>query len=197
MRLDAHDVARALVEDGVPILRRYMTATSCILSTRIGLAVFEACGVEARAEPVEAIAINAAWKAMAASGADMHDQRLQPPEVWSIVLGAAREKGEPGHLVIASEDLLIDLTLDQMARPEKLIPLRPAAFYVDEEFWSERRSMSYAIGEGASLEYRAAERGERWWADSPNWGNRDAALRRRIAGEILRETGLRNAIRRG
>lgn len=184
-----HDDAVALLLSGVPAIRAHYTAGSCIASTKIGLAVLAALGVEARPVVVQAAVGNRTWWdyiTMRTPAAEI----LADPSAWSVGLGVPNPgKDWHMHLVIVTARALVDLTLDQATRPSRGIRLAPMAFGLSPE---ERRrlvtgqQLAFHDDTGGGVVIYQARVGNRDYTTSANWGRRDAAMRHRIAGQILR-----------
>ena len=83
---------------------------------------------------------------------------------------------------------IIDLSLDQAARPTKGLPLTAASFMVPPD-----RTATFLAGawtgwrheDGWTITYRVRP-AVTWWQSSPNWRRRDAAKRARVVGAVIR-----------
>ena len=165
-------------------------AETCILSTRIGMAVLEYFGVSARPRAVSVMVFNAEgwklyWEAMKAGSAPDWGSH---PTAWSVGVGGSgvstwdpvqqRTKWD-GHLVIETSDVLVDLTLDQAERPERGIFAGPTVLPLHSE-WHTEGTLLLENPHGNILLYQAID--DLNWRQAPDWKQYD----KRIAGDLIR-----------
>jgi len=113
-------------------------AKSCVASTRIAIEVLKKFNISARPLPVRVQAYNAVAQRLLEEG--KREQIMTSNTAWSIGLGYDTRKlkhGFPGHLVSYVIDrYLLDLTIDQLSRPEKHMTLSPLCVDVGADFKS-------------------------------------------------------------
>lgn len=177
-------IAAALVGVGRPLVLARYGLDSCIVSTRISIAVFEHFGYLAEPCPVRVAIANPQLVAGIAAGVDINERATWPVGAWTVGLGLLADPAKGGHLVALSETVMVDLTLDQANRPEHRIALQPRAFRVTPEFAAGEAEMQFVVN-GCAVAYRRVDERE-WWKASPNWSRRDAVTRRAIAGAVIR-----------
>lgn len=135
--MDPVDLIAYLTTRGREIILETNGPRSCIASTRVGLAVLKAHGIKAWPVACRVDVMNARARAV-------YEGEMAQDE--AVALGAKHLSIEgtgelrftglrdwDGHLVIETKDsadtaVVIDLSLDQMARPEAGIRLKPVAF---------------------------------------------------------------------
>lgn len=164
-----------------PMLASGFGLDSCIASTRIALDILEHFGVEAEPMPLAIFLLNEEAIQIVESGGTLEDIKEQTLKYdishvggpWSIGLGAAGDKRAnrwAGHLVAAlpQHKMLVDLSADQVARPQKDMPLEPIVWVVhDEDWWAGRELRS------EPMIYRNDETGKRIlaWFDRTDYGD--------------------------
>lgn len=172
-------VAQALAEVARPIILDSFSADSCIVSTRTAVEVIAAYGFAAEAVQVTAVVMNrAATLAVDRWGFERASQFMSRYSVeerggpWVVGVGFAvgddRPQRWPGHLIAAAGDddpWLVDLSLDQAARPHKRLPVGPVAAQVPT-IWGDGVELS--LPDGAVVQYRHAAHSADHTA-SPNW----------------------------
>jgi hypothetical protein len=197
----------ALVRVGRPILLEVFRPDSCIISTRIGLDVLSYFGIRGKEYPVSAMIFNADAYRMLEETQDFQavkeatDARTLDEEggPWTIGLGAPDlpqlhpdgRRGWPGHLVIGLPqwNVVVDLSMDQVARPHKGLDLKPAWFPVPETWWTleaERDFASFQTEDGAMM--FLSHRNDHGYRQSPNWrgiSNGSKQTVRAITGQII------------
>lgn len=155
---------------------------TCVLSTRIGLAVLEAVGVPAIAQPVFVTVYNReGWRLTQERvpvdewPEDAHSVGVDPQNLFK---GGG---GWNGHLVLVirvpgQPRTLIDLTADQFDRPAKGMLVGGPVFMdiAPDAVWSPRDPLFTMAGTGGDLlvSYRPMPPGQsaaRVWRDSPDW----------------------------
>jgi len=120
------EVIRALAGAWRRKVAPHVKDNSCILAARLGVQALQSWGIKCREVPIELNVSNQqGWK-------DRHKPLEQwHPDSWAV--GAGRrpkqvwitpdpfQKGYDGHLVILTDEHLIDLTVTQCNRPSKNI----------------------------------------------------------------------------
>ena len=88
---------------------------------------------------------------------------------------------------MAEEAYLLDPSLDQASRPDKGFVLDPLVAPVDGLFLLGAEPAAFVLPGGALANYQAVvgDADNRSYVHSPNWGPRDAPIRRRIVEEAL------------
>lgn len=172
---------------------------SCILSTRVFVDMALRLGFRCTPVVVEAMVMNPAASEIAreVEALDMEPTSQEFMEKCAeegghfVILGAhdpvvdgpLREGFWVGHLVAIMEDHrgslhLVDVSLDQAARPKKKMLIRPAAFPVPDEFLEGSVTVRYVQktkdGE-CFIDYRARPY-ETGYEDSPDWARRFAPV---------------------
>ena len=172
-----------VVEFGRPLILTKYPIDSCIVSARIVQETLDYFGINAIPLPVSVLVQNPRMVQHWADGAEDSDvQRAYDEGAWAVGLACSPFPPPLGmcscHLVnyIATEQILIDMTLDQAAKPEKGINLTPIVVPSVRAFpfWIERN--------GCLLIYEQKEI-DNGWRNSPYWGCRD---RRPIVGALIR-----------
>lgn len=194
----------ALVAVARPIIREEFNADSCIASTKAALDALAYFGVHGREMPVVSILFNAEAAQLLEGGMDMTElgQRTsqipadEPDGPWSVGVGAGPGGvGKwPGHLVstVPGIGAVIDLSLDQAARPHKNLNPTPFWAHVDNPAWwgpkpaTPIHTLGTSDGTVVVLDRRA--RDPRGYKSSPNWDlrgpGREAVHRKVVAGII-------------
>lgn len=171
---------------------------TCVLTTRIGLAVLESQGVRARPQPVFVTVANR-------RGFEMHQNRVPverwPSDAWAVgidersSLTGKDSKSWNGHLVLVvrlpgEPRLLIDLTADQFDRPAKGMVVGGPVFMGIASEWSPQDPLSTVIGgpeDGqwdAIVTYRPMPPGHHafaTWRDSADWN---------LSAEVVESDGM-------
>jgi hypothetical protein len=178
----AGQLARAL-RDQRPLMRTWMVADSCILSTRMALAVAEYFSVPAVAVPVSVSAFNGegfqqfvAWHLLSPEEQARTPQRLTG-KAYAVGItgsGANRHTAEKGgrwdgHLVAIFEDnVWLDLSADQFHRPGKGINTEPLAALVPESWLTHGVAvLPTAWRSDARLVYRSMD--NHGYRTAPDW----------------------------
>lgn len=176
--------------------RQLGTPNRCILATSVGIDVLAHFGIDARPLSVKVQILNAAWvkwiRAGSPGGATLVGQMaLKNAGGWAVVAGDEDGPEERpghwnGHLVIELPGLraVMDLDLQQMARPQKGIVIPPAAvFHLADEHGGE-----YQTQDGGLVQI-TAKRGDESFRVARDWA--DQAKRRPLVDQVIR------AIRKG
>ena len=174
-----------LVTFGPPVIARWArTRARCILATAIGLDVLAAFEIAAEPWPVALTLANGIYLARIAAGEHPamavtrggHVMQTADQEEYDRRLGQWS-----GHLVIhvPAAEALIDLDLQQLARPERGIVL-PAAVVLAWPAGTRRRE--YALPGGGQLAVLAT--GDRTFTGGRDWT--DAAKRAPLVEQVVR-----------
>lgn len=183
--MDSQRIAAALCNVGRPMILQDASADSCIASTKIAMEVFEHFGYAPQAIGVKAVVANRMLAEVLDSGAaTLTDETSWPPGAWCVAMGF----GDEGrHVVCVVDDLMLDLSLDQSSRPAKGIELSASTFRIVPEFLGGE-PMGFSHNGTAIVYSRTFNDG--WWKKSPNWQNRDAPLRKKVVGAVIRAVKL-------
>lgn len=183
--MEAAELVRKLVEVAPAIIDRngyprfpLGARGRCIASTRIGIEVLKAFGVEAIPVPVNTRLINKAYRLAMDKRITWEEARKRGAWLLEVDVGEPQDSlSWPGHLVIGlpQSDTLVDLDLVQFARPLKQIHVPEAvAFDVDKKWWEGKRLTYYALEDGGQLflerlrDYPPFEVSPDWY-DRPRW----------------------------
>jgi hypothetical protein len=109
-------IVEALARVARPIIRRTWRPDSCVASTRVGLDVLKAYGVQARPWACMAQVWNPTMVAAVNRGLPAEAAQLEPG-AWSVGIGMADD--QLGHLVIVTPTWIVDLSIDQASRPDR------------------------------------------------------------------------------
>lgn len=182
----------AVVEVARPIILSQYRKDSCVASTRIGLGAFRRLGIPARPLPVEVAIFNPTMARLLREGTHP-TLALADPRAWSVGAGPddstpLKPKGWKGHLVILTESFLVDLSLDQFARPERNLDLEPIALPRPEGWPDEVKDWAtWRTDAGIEIMYRSIED---WrWRNSPDWRRKRDDLTAEIEEIILDNLG--------
>lgn len=206
---------QALIDVGRPIILSAFNPDSCIASTKIGLEVLSYFGIAAKEYPVSIMALNEeAMNFLREHDGDLFalkDETMkytvaQEGGPWTVGLGAPdlpelRPNGTvgwPGHLVIGIRrwNRLLDLSLDQVSRPHKNMPLHATVFDVPEFWWDiteERQPTVLTDGKSGTI-LLLMHRHDTTYRKAPNWkgiSGGDKVTMRAVTGQII--TALREA----
>ena len=182
------DVIDFLTTRGREIILETYTPRSCIASTQVGLAVLKAHGVKAwpvacRVDVMNQRALQVQKGEMAeALGVYLGAKHLSIEGTGKLTMSPTTEWD--GHLVIETKDsadriVVIDLSLDQMARPENGIDLKATAFAPPDNGWP----IAWEQG-GITVLYRRIP--SRAYRQARDWTHRDRWTP--IVDRILQET---------
>lgn len=187
---------------------------SCIAATAMAAEYLGSRGFEGDGYRALAVVYNAAfWDGLSSwtKAPDLRDPEfvracsvaMHTPGAWNVAIGWPGEEDTGNHVVYlgerAGETWLVDLSIDQAARPAHGLEFGPVISVVPNDLLATLRSYGTVIlaGPGATVTYQLVP-GSAFKA-SPNWGERDADLRRRIVGfssEVVRQSTLDNALDR-
>lgn len=173
-------------------IRTRWGARSCVASTRIGIEVWRHYGIPA--EPL-AVAV-CAFTEDAYAWLDAHPDATGPPPVGHGVgvHGTGAVTGRPGngewdgHLILTHPGWLIDLSADQLSRPDRglhvpgpiVAAIEQPLEMVPADTWAEFHPP------GARLMYRPMTGvSSRGWRDANDW--RFRGRHRAVAGAAIRE----------
>jgi hypothetical protein len=157
------------------ILRSY-NPDSCIISTAVAIDVLQHFGFHARPLSVRTKIYNAA-------AVDCMKKRLLPrPDqiqewsekygAWTVGIGFGEKQSPskwPGHLVVLCEDILIDVSLDQAARPQHNMNLTPVYGKASPEFLKGKENEVWTKDE-CVITYQVVVNES--FAQSPDWSDR-------------------------
>ncbi len=162
-----------------------LAQNACILSARVGQAALRYYGIDSKPLPVQVCAQNKML-------AEQVDAGLEPDwdsGAWGVGIDPDRAPeslvGWNGHLVLhlKHEASLVDLTLDQMSRPEKAIELRPLVVGGVTESWLRGgEDAVYHLDNEARVIYRHRPDLAGSWTHSPDWTRNKKSL----AGSVIR-----------
>lgn len=191
---DTRVIVARLVEKARPIILEYYTPDSCIASTRIALDVLRHFGIETYALSVKAMLFNRIYRdhyeAIGRAPSDQEAEAWFAAGAHSIGLGYGgdgRADRWPGHLVaIAARSYLVDLSLDQAARPQKDMEVTGHATPVTEAFLRGRGVLGIEAHDGTLITYQAVV-GDKSYQASPNWTTPESACIQRIIQEMVEE----------
>lgn len=155
----------------------FTRANTCVASSRLGLAVLERFGIAGRPQPVLVGAFNAeAWE-LATSGVPIERWPVSAHSVGVAGTGATtRVPGDlrwDGHLVLivrrpGRTRLLVDLTADQLGRPERGIVVPGPVLLGLPQLWTPKDPGLAQLKEGTVVAYRPNV-SDRSWRDAPDW----------------------------
>jgi hypothetical protein len=185
--MDKEKAVKTLVEFGRPRILREFNRDSCIVSTAVGIDVFQRRGIKARPLCVKLMVFNA----IAANEMTRLNRMLTEDEVKELkgawVVGVGYGEPQPGkiggHLVAVTDDNeMLDLSLDQVQRPQYNMELTPAWFQVDNpnEFFGNKQAF-VVYHDNCLLIYNLNESNA--YEKSPDWT--DVNRRRQIVNDIL------------
>ena len=208
----ARDTAlmQALIDVGRPIILESFSPDSCIASTRIGLAVLTYFGIAAKEYPVSITVLNKdAMQFLAEHDGDLFALKAETMKYavedrggpWTVGLGAPdlpelRPNGTvgwPGHLVIGMRrwDRLLDLSLDQVSRPHKNMPLGATMIDVPEHWWdiTEERQPTVLTDGTSGTVLLLMHRHDTNYRKAPNWkgiSGGDKYTMRAVTAQIIK-----------
>jgi hypothetical protein len=213
--LRAWRVLRALAVPLRWAMRPHYQPGSAIAAVRCALDALEVVGVAARPLRVRVVVANAAYAAAMSEASGRPPRIPGEQERWERERGALRytigypitsrsrldrpeDAPRPGvpppydpaglHLVaVAEEAYLLDPSLDQASRPDRGFVLDPLVAPVDGLFLLGAEPAAFVLAGGALANYQAVvgAADNRSYVHSPNWGARDAPIRRRIVEQAL------------
>lgn len=143
--IDAAPVIALLVEFGRPLILKHYRADSCIASTRIGFDVLTHFGVVATVQTVSLVVFNRKLWQRLNNNPDTLNHALCTGE-YSVGVGFGydkrrydKESAFNGHLILtvpsgAKHETIIDLSLDQCARPGRGIKVQAFAGIIAREW---------------------------------------------------------------
>lgn len=174
-------VIEALAASAPLLIERLNRADSCVLSSRIGLAVLRRFNVEAEAIAVDVFVMNrvaANWRDayLASKGREPSRDEIEQQIGEHSRFYAGGTTSSPlvagkfsGHLVIlTNSDHLIDLTIGQLNRPLYAVELPPTVTIVSPSFIQGDESIS--VINGCLVRYKASS--DFAWKTSPDWTER-------------------------
>jgi hypothetical protein len=175
-----------------------MRADTCILASRMGVDILRHFGIRAKVLPVNMWAYNR-WMLEAMERGLEPEEALEEygPKIRMISVEGSRDGHDwAGHMVVladltpvrtgASGLGLIDLTLDQAARPERALYLEP--LWIDgvpEDFPAGGQVDAYLEDVKVFVRYKAAFDQGRHYTKAPDWRHPTSMFG--IAGRLIRE----------
>lgn len=167
---------------------------SCVATVRVLYDVLKALGIPADVYMGAAVVFNQAWDDEVQAGRPP----MERPDAWSVGIGLSEAETKvvrfdhtrgqrPLHVVILTEDALLDPSLDQAARPKRGIDIGPAWFPLTPELRAKLLAgerLTFA-GEGAYAQEWIRPR-DKGFTSHPDWGNREKAARQRLVGQVIR-----------
>jgi hypothetical protein len=199
------DVLDALVGVARPIILSEFRKDSCIASTRVAIDALAYFGVKAEPLPVIATIFNAEAAAILNGGGTLEELAAaqqekeldEPGGPWSLAIGTghSRNNDRPiweGHLVAAipDEQVFIDLSIDQAARPTKGMNFEPYWTRVEDDHWwngeETLHQLTHENGMVLIMDRRAAD--PEGFKASNNWkatGHMKSVMRD-VTGKVIR-----------
>lgn len=175
-----------------------ISASSCVWATRAGIEVLRHFGIRARPLSVSIGVYNAGAVAqVVAAGRPLSAEEMDWDRGWAVgtdpdqpaLPAAPGRKAWNGHLIVEvpALDVLVDLSLDQYARPIKNLVVVPSAFAVDDD-WRRRRGSHWRVGD-CMVSYRARPDNTGWKGagDWRNYGRDIVGLYIRVLERVLAE----------
>jgi len=163
---------------------------SCIESTRVGLAVLERYGYSARPVVTGVVAANAAAIPLARRGVPVPEW---PKGAWTV--GVTAEGNHlpdrfDGHLVLVlrragGRRLLIDLSADQMDRPERDLRIRGPIIGALPSIWTPEDPLTLTSVDGVKVSYWPVL-GLTTYRDSVSWQGRKEEVEETVARIVAR-----------
>lgn len=168
MKAREYRACDALVEQVHPLLlSEGYAVNACILASRLAIDALQQKGIKARALVTKMVAFSPELVAhLEAGGAFDEDS-----PGWSVGIGVgeADSPGFPGHLItVVNDELALDLTLGQAARPQHDLNLTAASFEVGEAFLAGQEP-AYIEIDGSVVTYHA-EPERKDYATASDWG---------------------------
>lgn len=162
---------------------------SCIGSCRVGMDTLRRLGIPSTPLAVKVAVFNAkAAEFMAQNKADW--VREQRDGAYALGIGYPNEAVEldrwNGHLILLVGEYMVDLSIDQTARPEKGIQIRP--FYAKlAEYLSGGLQVLVLNPQGGTILYEPNP-GNAEWKGTPDWdGPRWESISKALAQEFKTE----------
>ena len=198
MGSSAEEEMKYLVEVGRPTILEIADENSCIFSTRLAVDYLQSKGILAEPMAVSLVAYSPEFVRRADELGSMPDQQLtqqwfeESPAVWSVGVGvpekaSSTSAGWEGHLVAIVEGrYLLDLSADQVSRPEKQMLVKPffCELALQQESFLSGGTLSVFSKQHALLLYHA-RLNDRSYAQAADWRNQqqhDLLLQRLQAG---------------
>ena len=170
MVVDTDVVVDALCRVGRPIILRYASPDSCIASCRIGMDVLRMFGIRSHPIAVKAAVFNQKGHEFMDSGhPDWVRQGRDGAHSVGIGYGGPDPRKWDGHLVLLVRGrLLLDLSIDQAARPDKGIYLHAFRTVLPTGFLEQGSGLVVQNPEGGTISYEL-NLGNRSWKFAPDW----------------------------
>lgn len=181
---------QALIEGRAKMLEVWPRADTCILAGKIALEACKYFQVKAWPMAFDLLYSNPAYIRWTIEHGgppkNFHElpDNKDPETPWALAIADSM------HVAILTDEYLIDLAADQMARPFRGMQIGPLIFRkndADIKFWVGPH-YQIQMPDGCLVAY--TERPDRvgWWKNSGNWNRRDEKQRNKIVGWIVRRT---------
>jgi hypothetical protein len=182
------EVIAALVAETRPALDRNGWAKdSCLPAARIGIDVLKGYDIHAQPMSVSVVGMNPTAANMKSPNDPIPDGAPDP----AVIKIAYEGPTDPwsGHCVIVAGNEIVDLTIDQIDRPDRALTVPPMAFPAPNGFlegkwiWLQRE-------DGCKIGYRALQ-GDTAFKAAPDWSDDDkiANLRADIEDGVAKRVG--------
>ena len=150
---------------------------TCVATLRIALLTLDALGLRGEAIPVVFHLMNRPMRRLV----ERHRRLPQTTEeaaawrdvgAWSVTTDTTpREDRFNGHLILATDHYLADPSIDQAARPEEGLVIKPWWMGRPEGFPERENEIELVHGpSGARIDYRVQRRPSKDWTGAPDWG---------------------------
>ena len=176
----------ALVKVARPIILESFSVDSCIASTRIAVDVLRYFEITAEPLPLIVTVFNAETVRLAHEGKTLEEigkiknqsKVTDDGGPWSVGIGTgwsmkSTNGSEPwaGHLVAAipGKHIIVDLSIDQAARPHKNMHLEPFWTQVEDEWWGGDKPVTELNNAGMSMILDRVAADPQGFLTSPNW----------------------------
>lgn len=184
--MDEARVCWLLCRIGRPMILEEYRPDSCIASTRIGIAVLKELEVPASPLPVEVVAFNPTFSRIMAQGS-APEVAVADARAWSVGVSPSapppRPGGWVGHLVILTAGHFVDLSLDQLSRPDKNLDLGASPFPRPRGWPESGDWANFGDDAGVTMMYRPLS--DQGFRRAPDWKRRRPDLVQRIVAEIV------------
>lgn len=166
-------VVEALVDTARPIIRETWGPKSCIASARVGILALQRYGIRARPVPCDVTAYSPGYIAQIEKLGRVPETRDELKAWWddarAWAIAATGDEEGTGHVVIAIGSVtLIDLALDQLARPERDIVIHGPLLGVMPRGWDHDGAKHAAQIGDTWVAYRATP-DNKLFLRAPDW----------------------------
>lgn len=174
MEAKQREIVEKLMIYGRPEILKDFRADSCIVSTAIGIDVLTAFGILAEPLPIKTSIFNTPYVKRIESGSEFPNRETlirwgQEDGSYSVGIGYGENQPNKwaGHLVILAENQwLIDLSIDQANRPAYNMVFAPIAVEIDDSFL---KGKTPRIVKQDDCVIRMEAIGDRGFLISPDW----------------------------